>query len=470
MHHHFVRAVLAALCLTTSWQALAAQDVAPAAAPADAADPAPAADPATLPTPGAPVRTGLTECATGAGGEAQAPTSAGTGATDEGTIVVTARHRSESAQSVPVAISVVGGEHIDSTGAFNVGRLQQLTPALQFYSSNPRNTSVNIRGFGAPLGLTNDGIDQGVGIYVDDVYYSRVASSTFDFLDVAQIEVLRGPQGTLYGKNTTAGAINITSRQPTFQPEGRAEVSLGNYGYVQLKAAVSGPVTDKLALRLAGSETKRQGTLYNITTGRARQQPQQYRHSRAGAVAADRYAGAEPGGRLEPPGRALLRHRLCRLRADAEGAQPAISGDRGGAGLRAAGRSDGPGQPADRPRRPTARQADDRRRLGPRPARPGARFDHLDHRLSVLELGSVERPRLHRAADHHQEPEPVQAMAVHAGAALQPPGRRAGFPGRQLLLLPAHRHRRPAGAGSGGDQVAALAEHGAHQSRTISTC
>ena len=198
----------------------------------------------------------------------QSTTSVGTGASDESDeIVVTARHRSESSQAVPVAISVVGGDHIDNTGAFNVGRLQQLTPSLQFYSSNPRNTSVNVRGFGSPLGLTNDGIDQGVGIYVDDVYYSRVASSTFDFLDVKQIEVLRGPQGTLYGKNTTAGAINITSREPTFEPEGRAELSLGNYGYVQAKGAVSGPVSNKLALRFAVSATHRNGTVTNITNG-----------------------------------------------------------------------------------------------------------------------------------------------------------------------------------------------------------
>jgi iron complex outermembrane receptor protein len=201
---------------------------------------------------------------------AEQATSAGTGASDTGNdIVVTARHRNESSQAVPLAIAVVGGDHIDNTGAFNVGRLQQLTPAIQFYSSNPRNTSVNVRGFGSPLGLTNDGIDQGVGIYVDDVYYSRVASSTFDFLDVAQIEVLRGPQGTLYGKNTTAGAINITSRQPTFTPEGRVEVSVGNYGYVQMKGAVSGPLSDTLAARFAISETVREGTIWNVTTGRA---------------------------------------------------------------------------------------------------------------------------------------------------------------------------------------------------------
>ncbi|MCW1383410.1 TonB-dependent receptor [Novosphingobium sp. KCTC 2891] len=199
--------------------------------------------------------------------DADQTTSVGTGQSDSDTILVTARRRQETAQDVPLAISVVGGDHIDSTGSFNVGRLQQLTPTLQFYSSNPRNTSVNIRGIGAPLGLTNDGIEQGVGIYVDDVYFARVASSTFDFLDVAQIEVLRGPQGTLYGKNTTAGAINITTRQPTFDFEGRAEVSVGNLGFKQAKAAVSGPLSDKLAARLALSTTHRDGTITNVANG-----------------------------------------------------------------------------------------------------------------------------------------------------------------------------------------------------------
>ena len=183
-------------------------------------------------------------------------------------IVVTARRRSETAQDVPIAISVVGGDQIDNTGAFNVGRLQQLAPALQFYSSNPRNSAVNIRGIGAPFGLTNDGIEQGVGIYVDDVYYARVSSATLDFLDVAQIEVLRGPQGTLYGKNTTAGAVNITTNQPTFDFEGKAELSIGNLNFKQAKAAISGPLSDRLAARVAISATSRRGTLYNVTTNR----------------------------------------------------------------------------------------------------------------------------------------------------------------------------------------------------------
>ena len=199
--------------------------------------------------------------------ELQSRSSAGTGDTDApDEIIVTARRRDETAQDIPVAVSVVGGDQIDNTGSFNVGRLQQLTPTLQFYSSNPRNTSVNIRGIGVPFGLTNDGIEQGVGIYVDDVYYSRVASATFDFLDVAQIEVLRGPQGTLYGKNTTAGAINISTRQPSFDLEGRTEVSIGNLGYKQIKAAVGGPLSDTLAARLAVSGTGRRGTIFNIAS------------------------------------------------------------------------------------------------------------------------------------------------------------------------------------------------------------
>ncbi len=199
--------------------------------------------------------------------EQEARSSAGTGDTDApDEIIVTARRRNETAQEIPIAVSVVGGDQIDSTGSFNVGRLQQLTPTLQFYSSNPRNTSVNIRGIGVPFGLTNDGIEQGVGIYVDDVYYSRVASATFDFLDVAQIEVLRGPQGTLYGKNTTAGAINITTRQPTFDLEGRAEVSIGNLGFKQAKAAIGGPLSDTIAARIAVSGTSRRGTTFNVAT------------------------------------------------------------------------------------------------------------------------------------------------------------------------------------------------------------
>jgi iron complex outermembrane recepter protein len=183
-------------------------------------------------------------------------------------IIVTARRRQETAQEVPLAISVIRGDSIESTGNFNVVKLQQLAPTLQVYTSNPRNTSVNIRGLGVPFGLTSDGFEQGVGIYVDDVYNARVAAATFDFLDVEQVEVLRGPQGTLYGKNTTAGAINITTNQPTFDFEGRAEVTVGNLDFKQAKAAISGPLSDKLAARIAISSTSRRGTIFNVRSDR----------------------------------------------------------------------------------------------------------------------------------------------------------------------------------------------------------
>ena len=200
---------------------------------------------------------------------ADAATSAEDGTPSRGdVIIVTARRRKETAQDVPLAISVIRGDSIEATGNFNVVKLQQLAPTLQVYTSNPRNTSVNIRGLGVPFGLTSDGFEQGVGIYVDDVYNSRVAAATFDFLDVDQVEVLRGPQGTLYGKNTTAGAINITTNQPTFDFEGRAELTVGNLNYKQAKAAVSGPLSDTVAARLAIATTSRRGTLYNTRSQR----------------------------------------------------------------------------------------------------------------------------------------------------------------------------------------------------------
>jgi len=186
-----------------------------------------------------------------------------------GDIVVTARRRDERAQDVPIALTVVNEELLDRTGAYNVGQVTQLAPSVQLLSSNPRNTAITIRGLGASYGLANDGLEQGVGIYVDQVYYGRPASATLDFVDLDRIEILRGPQGTLFGKNTTAGALNITTRAPTFEPEGQAELSLGDYGFLQGKATFAGPIVeDVLAGRLSVVSTRREGTLFNATTQR----------------------------------------------------------------------------------------------------------------------------------------------------------------------------------------------------------
>lgn len=183
-------------------------------------------------------------------------------------ITVTARRRDESAQDVPIALSVVGAEQLAATGNFSLGQTQQLVPSLQIFSYNPRNTNINIRGLGSNVSLTNDGLENGVGVYVDNVYYGRVGQSQFDLVDLQQIEILRGPQGTLFGKNTTAGAINISTRAPSFETEFSGEATVGDYGYHQLRGSLSGPlIADKLAARISIADTHRDGFIDNIRTG-----------------------------------------------------------------------------------------------------------------------------------------------------------------------------------------------------------
>jgi iron complex outermembrane recepter protein len=181
-------------------------------------------------------------------------------------VTVTARRVEEEAQDVAIPLSVLSGDLIEKSGDFNVNRLKELIPTVQFYSTNPRNSAINIRGLGAPYGLTNDGIEPGVGLYIDGVFYARPASATLDFLDVERIEVLRGPQGTLFGKNTTAGAINVTTRRPSFTPTTDFEISGGSIGFIQAKASISGPLGKKVAARLSFSGTQRDGTLVNVVT------------------------------------------------------------------------------------------------------------------------------------------------------------------------------------------------------------
>ncbi|MGD6027725.1 TonB-dependent receptor plug domain-containing protein, partial [Xanthomonas citri pv. citri] len=102
---------------------------------------------------------------------------------------------------------------------------------------------------------------------MDGIFYARPASATLDFLDVERVEVLRGPQGTLFGKNTTAGAVNVIGRRPSFTPEADLELSYGSYDFVQARGAASGRLTQNLAGRFSFSRTGRDGTLYNTVSG-----------------------------------------------------------------------------------------------------------------------------------------------------------------------------------------------------------
>lgn len=187
-------------------------------------------------------------------------------------IVVTARRRAEDVQTVPAAMSVVGADTLTKTYTVNTNQLSQLVPTLNYSSPNPRNTAFTIRGLGSSvvaISQANDGLEPGVGFYVDQVYHARPATAAFDFADIEQIEVLRGPQGTVFGKNTTAGAIHIITRKPDFTLGAEEELSIGQDGFVQAKAAVTGPlVGETLAFRFSGALTRRDGTIHNVRYGK----------------------------------------------------------------------------------------------------------------------------------------------------------------------------------------------------------
>jgi iron complex outermembrane receptor protein len=186
-------------------------------------------------------------------------------------VVITARFRREDAQTVPISLSVVDAATLERTRTDNTSQLSQLVPSLNYVSPNPRNTAFTIRGLGSSvvaIAQSNDGLEPGVGFYVDQVYHGRPATAAFDFMDLDRVEVLRGPQGTLFGKNTTAGAISISTKAPTFAREGAVEVSAGDYGYYQAKGYLSGGLFgDVVAARVSAATTGHNGVLKNVTTG-----------------------------------------------------------------------------------------------------------------------------------------------------------------------------------------------------------
>lgn len=185
-------------------------------------------------------------------------------------VTVTARRRDERLQDVPLAVSVIDGRRLEASGAVNLQQASVMVPTLYYNSSNPRNTAYSIRGLGSntlSISAANDGIEPGVGFYVDEVYHARPSSAAFDLTDIERIEVLRGPQGTLYGKNTTAGAIHVVSRAPSSEPAADAQMSFGDLGLRQAKVSVTGPLGRRWAGRLAAQTTRREGTVRNVRTG-----------------------------------------------------------------------------------------------------------------------------------------------------------------------------------------------------------
>jgi len=183
-------------------------------------------------------------------------------------LIVTARRQSERALDVPIPLSALSGDSLAKTGAYTLADVQSQVPALTAYNSNPRNSSVGIRGIG--VSSASDGLDTSVGVYVDGVYLGRPGMALTDLIDVDQVEVLRGPQGTLFGRNSSAGVLNITTKAPSLTPGATVEASYGNFNYGQVRLSLTGPLLDdKIAARLTAFTTRRDGVLPNIKTGAA---------------------------------------------------------------------------------------------------------------------------------------------------------------------------------------------------------
>jgi len=184
------------------------------------------------------------------------------------TIVVTARKVQENIQSTPVAVSAFSGDALVNQQVVGIQEIQALTPNITFASAvaQPGSSTVFIRGQGSSDGLI--AIDQAVGVYIDGVYAARSTGGATDLLDVSRVEVLRGPQGTLCGRNTTGGAINIIANRPTDEFEGSMRVDYGNFNSLLAQGVLNLPVADGYALRAAFQHRQRDGFGRNVTLDR----------------------------------------------------------------------------------------------------------------------------------------------------------------------------------------------------------
>lgn len=179
-------------------------------------------------------------------------------------IIVTATKRAESIQDVPISISAYSGDFLRNSDIRTIQDLSLYAPNFSMaYSSQPTNARIIIRGIGS---VGNSAIETSVGVFVDGVYYPRPGSVIGNLLDIEAAEVLRGPQGTLFGRNTAAGALNITTRDPSDELGGYVQADVGNYGAYSLEGVVNTPFSDNVAGRLAVKYAERDGYGYNTMT------------------------------------------------------------------------------------------------------------------------------------------------------------------------------------------------------------
>lgn len=180
-----------------------------------------------------------------------------------GTITVTATKREQSLQDVPVAVTALSGELLENTGVGSVESLASIAPSVTFtQSTNDQNNSVNIRGIGTSV--FSQGVEPSVSIVVDDVVLARQAIGFQDLVDVERVEVLRGPQSTLFGKNASAGVISVTTADPSDQFEGNVQITAAEGDEYGIGATVSGPLSDTVGGRLTGYYKEFDGHIDNF--------------------------------------------------------------------------------------------------------------------------------------------------------------------------------------------------------------
>lgn len=199
---------------------------------------------------------------------AQDSADAATASEDSGDLIVTARRREESLLDVPIAISAFSGEQLEAVGAIDITDLSNVTPNVTLETSRGTNSTLTafIRGVGQQDPVA--GFESGVGLYLDDVYLNRPQAAVLDIYDVERIEVLRGPQGTLYGRNTIGGAIKYVTRRLDDDAFARVRLAYGSYNQADAVLTVGAPVGDG-TLRFGGSLARlsRGGFGDNLTTG-----------------------------------------------------------------------------------------------------------------------------------------------------------------------------------------------------------
>lgn len=180
-------------------------------------------------------------------------------------VVVTAQRRSENLQKTPLTVSAVTGDKLESQGIKTVVDLSAQVPALQISSSGSGAAVVFLRGIGSTN--TTEVGDPAVAYHIDGIYIARSTSVGALFYDIDRVEVLRGPQGTLYGRNATAGAINVITKQPKFDYEGSGSVDVGNYGALTTSGMFNEPISDTLAVRAAFQQSRHDGYVKAINKG-----------------------------------------------------------------------------------------------------------------------------------------------------------------------------------------------------------